>query len=259
MSFQKFYINGNDNEFWIERAEEESVFKPFNSTIKFNFSSSSDLTLRSKLDFDLNNKNQSIKSILGEVSFDEVIHHSTSINIFGNEIFNIFPKISFSQAKYTNQYNTASLVVKRQKKEGKIAPPDCCLYIFLDDKIFNKINYTIKNLINYNIELGLDFSNYDGIYLKSANSNSKMIKYYILEKFEDLENYSKYENLRSFFKTNSNCNNKENNIIKLIDLKISYSEKNFKREYLEKLDQLNSNVQQLSNKINSLNQTIIEK
>ena len=39
----------------------------------------------------------------------------------------------------------------------------------------------------------------------------------ILEKFEDIENYSKYENLRSFFKTNSNCNNKEDNIINYND------------------------------------------
>ena len=86
-----------------------------------------------------------------------------------------------------------------------------------------------------------------------------MIKYCILEKFEDIENYSKYENLRSFFKTNSNCNNKEDNIIKLVHLKINYYDKHYKIEYLKKLNQIVSNIQHLSNNINSLNQTIIDK
>ena len=53
--------------------------------------------------------------------------------------------------------------------------------------------------------------------------------------------------------------NKEDNIIKLVHLKINYSDKNNKIEYLQKLNQIESNIQQLSNNINSLNQTIIDK
>ena len=265
MSFQKFfYINGNDNEFWIESGEDKRVFKPFNSTIKFNFyiPKGNNPIIRSSLDFDLDNKNKVIKSTFGTCWFDEISVFSNSINIFGNETMLLNPKINFLQASNSDQENTSSFVIKRQKNGDKYGPPDGCIYIFLDNETFHKIDNTIKNKINFNIELGIDFLNYEGIYLNSDqtnSSNSIIHKYCILEKFEDIENYSKYENLRSFFKTNSNCNNKEDNIIKLVHLKINYSDRNYKKEYLQKLNQIESNIQQLSNNINSLNQTLIDK